>query len=442
MPQNAAGPSVNAKLWSVGGLILVLLVPTLMIRGLAGEREERRNAAVREIGTAWSGSQVWRGPILAVPHLSRRVDAKGKTITTTSTAYLLPETLDIETKTSTETRYRGIYRAPVYTAEISARGRFRPAELRSLLNGDSELLWEKAALGLSLSDLRGVKENVVVRWGDKPLELDAGTTNSPLLQSGLAAAIRLDPTTEPTDFSLKIVLRGSQRLFFVPAGKTTSISMTSTWPTPSFQGSFLPDQREIGPDGFRAAWKVLQINRSLPHRWVGEGVNMDAWSFGVDFPLAVDNYTSTERAIKYAVLFVFLTFLTFFFVEFFNESRLHPVQYLLVGSGIVLFFLLLLSLSEHLPFAAAYGLSTLGVVAVVAGYTQGIFGKRAVTAVVGSLTCSLYGFLYCLLQLEDYALVLGSAALLGILAAVMYLTRKIDWYGLEPRPAAPPPLRV
>jgi inner membrane protein len=199
----------------------------------------------------------------------------------------------------------------------------------------------------------------------------------------------------------------------------------------------LPESREVKPNGFNANWKVLDINRNFPQAWTAAPAGLAASTFGVELLVTVDHYSSTFRAVKYAVLYIFFTFVAFFFVEFFTKKRLHPIQYLLVGAGIVLFYLLLLSLSEHLPFPAAYFIASAGVVGVVAGFTHGVFGTVNVTADVTAILVVLYVFLYTLLRLEDYALLLGSLGLFIALSLIMYLTRKIDWYSFE----QPPPYK-
>jgi inner membrane protein len=232
----------------------------------------------------------------------------------------------------------------------------------------------------------------------------------------------------PTKFSFSIDVRGSEQVYFSPLGKTTSVSLSSTWPNPSFIGEFLPESREVNKTGFNAQWKVLHLNRSFPQAWVNSQQQLQSSNFGVELLLPVDHYSNTLRSIKYAVLFVFLTFLVFFFIELFNKKQLHPIQYLLVGSALILFYLLLLSISEYLSFGLAYLISSLGICGLITGYTHGSLADKKITATVASFLVVLYGLLYILLQLQDYALLVGSLGLFLILAIVMYLTRKFNWY--------------
>jgi inner membrane protein len=220
------------------------------------------------------------------------------------------------------------------------------------------------------------------------------------------------------------------------------VSLQSTWDSPSFEGSFLPDKREINAKGFTAHWKVLQLNRNYPQQGLGSFISTtnneysdhsassDA-SFGVKLLLPIDEYQKTTRSVKYCIMFIILTFLTFFFVEVLNKQRIHPIQYLLVGFAICLFYVLLLSISEHLKFDSAYLIGCICILALVTLYAKNIFKNNQLTSVFSALLALLYGFFYSLMQLEDYSLLLGSIGLFIILAVIMYLTRKVDWYGIS-----------
>jgi inner membrane protein len=284
-----------------------------------------------------------------------------------------------------------------------------------------------------------VKDGVEIQWEGRKLPLDAGVGAAHDLRSGLSARLPAGAFVDgkPAHFSFQLKLKGSKTLAFVPVGKTTTVSLESAWPSPKFYGAFLPEAREVGGKGFTARWKVLDINRDFPQQWAGEECSQNSegedchrrsGTFGVELMIPVDHYSSATRAVKYAVLYVFFAFLVFFLVESRSGKKLHPVQYLMVGAGIVLFYLLLLALSEHIAFGAAYFVASLAIVGVIGGYTHGVFQRNSTTAVVSSTLSGLYGFLYTLLRLEDYSLLLGSFGLLAALAAVMYMTRQMDWY--------------
>jgi len=424
--------SVTVKSLLVGLLMLVLLIPTAFVGALIGEREQRRNAAVAEIHSSWSGQQTVTGPLLNIPVQLSSKDAKGQIRWRTENVLVLPEELAISGGIATEPRYRGIYKTIVYTAKLSLAGAFAAPDFEKLGLAGGIVRWDRATIALGLSDLRGVKENAPLQWAGRPVALDAGAGPAGQPQALVAAVPEgtLSAGSRKIAFALPLELKGSESLYFVPVGKTTTVDLKSPWPSPAFKGTFLPESRTVAADGFSARWKVLHINRNLPQATTG-AVDFAAAAFGLELMIPVDQYTSAWRAVKYEMLFVFFTFLAFFFIEHFQAKRLHPIQYLLVGSGVVLFYLLLLSFSEQMPFPLAYALASAAIVAVVGGYARAVFGRASTTAAVVGILGGLYAYLYTLLRLEDYALLLGSLGLLAALALVMYLTRRFDWYALE-----------
>jgi inner membrane protein len=430
--------SVIAKTFLVGLLILILLIPTAFIGVLIAGREDRRNQAVNEIHSSWSGTQMLTGPVLSIPVRVPAKDDKGRVTWSVSNVLTLPDSLDVVGGIATEPRYRGIYQTVVYTSKLTLAGSFSAPNFDRLGFKGAVVQWDQASVVLGVSDLRGVKDVTPLTWGGRSLALGAGAGMSGV-PSALSAALpvaALPTGTGKISFSLSMDLKGSQSLYFVPVGKITTVAVKSAWPSPAFKGLFLPDERTVGASGFDARWKVLSINRNLPSTAVDAALDLSANAFGVDLMTPVDQYTSAERAVKYEILFVFFTFLAFFFIEHFQSKRLHPIQYLLVGAGVVLFYLLLLSFSEQMPFPAAYALASAAIVAVVGGYAHAVFGRASITAVVVGILAGLYAYLYTLLRLEDYALLLGSLGLLSALALVMYLTRRFDWYAVDAAPTA------
>ena len=425
--------SLTLKALLIGLLMLVLLIPTAFVAVLISGREQRRNEAVNEIHSSWSGPQTLTGPVLSIPVRVSSKDEKGRITWSTMEATVLPDSLEVSGGVDTEPRYRGIYQTVVYTSRLALSGSFTAPDLAKLGYPAANVLWDRATVTLGLSDLRGVKDSAPLIWAGSKLALDAGSGPGSVNQ-GLTAAVPADTVMTPgrkIPFSLDMNLKGSQSLYFVPVGKTTTVALKSSWPSPAFKGLFLPDARTVTASGFDAAWKVLHINRNLPQLSVGGGIDFASTAFGLELMIPVDQYSSAERAVKYEILFVFFTFLAFFFIEHFQTKRLHPMQYLLVGAGVVLFYLLLLSFSEQMPFPLAYALAAAAIVSVVGGYAHAVFARSSITATVVGLLGGLYAYLYTLLRLEDYALLLGSLGLLAALALVMYLTRRFDWYALE-----------
>ncbi len=449
-------------------LILILILPTLYVRYLISEREDRQADAIREVSSSWAEAQAVVGPIVSVPFEKRisEVNDQGQRVTRTITEWMhfLPEKLEVTGEMVPEKRYRGMYEVVVYTGEMNLAGHFLPIDPKSLGVKAEDVDWNLGVVNLGLSDLRGIKDLLTLKWGQTDLQLDPGTSGNLL---GAGVQVRLDSTqlrallTDKVDFSLDLSMKGSNALSFVPVGKETGVTLTSSWGTPSFDGAFLPEEREITKDGFTAHWHILHLNRSFPQSWVGSQytVNTAAMSytsdykaerstyyveesyeadseydFGVRLIVGADAYQKSERSAKYAMLFIVLTFLVFFLVEVLSRLLVHIFQYILVGFALCLFYLLLLSLSEQVGFTTAYGISVVATVGLVGLYGLSIFRrKRIMAAYLAGVLILLYGFIYVLIQTQDYALLMGSIGLFIILAMIMWFTRKVDWYNLRGR---------
>ncbi|MCD4687901.1 MAG: cell envelope integrity protein CreD [Desulfuromonadaceae bacterium] len=239
---------------------------------------------------------------------------------------------------------------------------------------------------------------------------------------------------EANDFSFDLNLNGSEQISLIPIGETNTVAMTSAWPSPSFNGAFLPVTRKVGKEGFSANWKVLHLNRNYPQFWQGSQYKVTPSAFGLELIMTADIYQKSTRLAKYAIMFLaftFFTFFAFFFSEIINKRRVHPIQYLLVGMAILIFYTLVLSLSEYIPFNLAYILSAASVTAIISGYAKAIVSNSKFALTIAGILSILYCYLFIVLQLEDYALILGSVGLLVILALVMYVTRRINWYEVE-----------
>lgn len=281
---------------------------------------------------------------------------------------------------------------------------------------------------LGISDLRGIEKQVEVNWGKTTAFFSPGTPSNSITQSGLHTEVTFKNDSSVSHaFSLRLILRGSQLLYFLPTGKTTEVSMASTWPDPAFKGAFLPKTHSISDDGFTAEWSVLDLNRKFPPWWTNERYRLDQSAFGVDFIVPVDDYQKTYRSIHYAILFIGLTFLVFFFIEVSRKVRIHAIQYLLVGMALVVFYTLLLSMSEHLDYNLAFGLSAFATIALISAYVKAVLKSRALTSLIAGILTTLYGFIFVVIQLQDFALLIGSIGIFIILALTMFFSRKIDW---------------
>jgi inner membrane protein len=423
--------AVIIKISAIAFLSLMLLIPTAMINSLVKERQQRLDEATHDISSKWGFEQQITGPILVVPYYSYEYDIEKKgTIKVRHQAYFLPESLEVDGEMVPEVRYRGIFRVAVYNSSLSLKGKFQKPSFEATKKAGVE--WEDAFIILGITDLRGIKENIKFEWNGKEKTCDPGIKNSKIVESGITLNNLLTNNDDETEygFNFNISLNGSRGLSFVPVGKETRARITSSWQNPSFDGAFLPASREISQTGFVAFWQVLELNRNYPQAWDDTKVNFAESAFGVSLKLPIDTYQITERSMKYAILFIVLTFMVFFFVEIMRKLRVHPVQYILVGFGLVLFYLLLLSLAEQFNFVIAYIIASFGTITMITAYSLSIFKNRKLALIMATILILLYGFLYILLQMQDYALLMGSIGLFIILSSIMYLSRRIDWYSI------------
>lgn len=423
--------SATLKIISIGILLLVLLIPTSMISSLLRERESRRDYVVAEINQKWGNSQTITGPFITVPYKVFYQDEKGQVQFNIRYFHVLPDQLDISGTLTPQVRYRSIYEAVLYHSKLNLSGSFAPIEIEQLNINPQHILWGKSTFALGLTDMRGIQEKIEINFDDKIIAVDPGLVTTDVATAGVSCRIPFTRDGSQKTFSVQLDLNGSDEILFVPVGKQTSVAIQSDWPSPSFKGAFLPDSRSIASDGFSAMWNVLHLNRNFPQLWVGDHYHVDSAAFGLKLLITADIYQKSNRVAKYAVMFIVFTFAAFFFTEIINKKRVHPIQYLLIGLAIILFYVLQLSLSEHIDFDYAYGLSALAVTLLITGYSQGIVKNRGFSFTVFSILSILYGFLYIVLQLEDYALMMGSVGLLTVLGVVMYVTRKIDWYEID-----------
>jgi len=426
--------SVTVKLLFIGFLILLLLIPMGMIENVIYERNNLYYSAKQDIMNAWGREQTVGGPVLTLPYRVHYVDDKGIERVRKSLAHFLPEHLEIRGHLNSETRYRGIYQVPVYTADLKLSGRFGPPDIAKLGIDPEAVNWREAYLSVAIADARGIKEPMILRSNRGGGTFEPGGVKVrgfdpqvivPI--TGLGAA----DASGDTQFAFDLKLSGTEKLAFVPVGDRTEVLLTSPWPSPSFVGAYLPEERDIDAGGFTAQWKVLHLGRSYPGEWSNGKIpakRIAKSTFGVNLFVPVSTYQKSTRAAKYAILFIGLSFLAYFMFEVFGDLRLHPFQYLLVGFANCLFYLLLLSLSEHTSFGLAYATSAAASTALVLGYSASVLGKRSRVVTMLALLAGLYTFLYVTLRAEQYAMLIGAVALFAILATIMYLTRRLDWY--------------
>ncbi|MEY2497270.1 MAG: inner membrane protein [Verrucomicrobiota bacterium] len=442
--------STMLKLFGVGGLILLMLIPLLMIQGVLSDRLARRNEAVNDITSSWGKDQQIIGPVLVVPYLHHgtvvrsvtlpdgRVETREVAETTVAFAYFLPDTLEITGDVQTQTLHRGIYDAAVFRGLINVSGKFPVPDMAALKIDPKDVLWKDAAVTLAVSDLRGTRESLMLDWGGKKIQLQPGS-QLPGYTTGVTAPLASDqPIAAPMTFAITLDLNGSSGIYFAPFGIQNVVALKSNWPDPAFHGAFLPAERNVRLDGFDANWKVSYYGRDYPQRWTSRSGNerfttvaVSNSLFGAEFLRVLDAYRYVERSIKYGVLFFVLVFTTFFLFEITARQKIHPLQYLMVGAALCLFYLALLSASEFIGFSLSYLIAAVAATGLITWYCSHFLGGGMRTLMIGGGLLGVYTFLYITLRQQDYALLMGTIALFVVLGLVMYVTRKVDWYARD-----------
>jgi len=418
-------------------IALLLLIPSAMIEELIYERENTQQEAVMEVSSKWSTQQTLTGPILSIPfyryvkQISKK-DSAEKIVQLKEHIHFLPEALSINGTLNPEKRNRGIYEIVVYNSNINFSGSFNNIDFKSYDINPKDIMFDKAFISVGIDDLRGIEKQILFNWNNESVSFNPGAVSNDIVISGINANINLDMKEKTAyEFSFDLDLKGSQKLHFVPIGKITDINLKSEWNNPSFNGAFLPDERFVDKKGFTAHWNILHLNRNFPQSWIGSNQSVKNSAFGVDLLLPVDNYQKSTRTIKYSILFIVLTFMVFFFVEILNKKFIHPIQYILVGFALIIFFSLLLAISEHIKFNIAYIISAISTLALVTAYVKSILKSNKIAFLISGVLTILYTFIFVIIQLQDYALLIGSIGLFIILALVMYFSRKIDWYNIN-----------
>ncbi len=429
--------NIYLKVGTIIFIGLLLLIPTTMIKALIHDREYTQKQAIREVSTKWGNEQTLTGPYLTIPFVKYEKeysykDSAFKTVEVVDFVHLLPSELNISGEIQPERRYRGIYEIVVYNSEITFSGKFDDLSLSQMDIPKENLRFGNAHMELGIDDLRGIEEQIDLEWNEARFSFNPGVTTENIVRSGINAPISKDPSDSTSyHFSFTLDLKGSQLLYFTPVGRVTDVNISSSWDNPSFNGAFLPDSRSISDSGFTANWNVLHLNRNYPQIWKGSQNDIRSSSFGIDLLLPVDNYQKSYRSINYAILFIGFTFLVFFFIEILNKVYIHPIQYILVGIALVVFYTLLLSISEHLKYNLAFILSALATLILISGYVKAILKSNQLTYLISGILLILYSFIFIIIQLQDLALLIGSIGIFIILGLVMYFSRKIDWFDLK-----------
>lgn len=431
--------SVSLKLFIISFLILLLLIPTAMIKSIISERQSLNEATATEVSSKWANEQLLMGPILTIPlvyeyerEFKKDKEVQHEKVTVLEYYHVLPSQLNINGKVEPKKLTRGLYEVVVFNSKSTISGNFN-LHIAPEKSGLKDIKWDEAFLTIGISDLRGIKDEIKFNWGAKAINAKSGSNISSLISSGVT--IELPPLEQGQEipFDFDVNLQGSKNLSYVPVGAITKVNVQSSWPSPSFNGSFLPDNRSITNQGFTASWKILELNRNFPQSWMGniQQINLQNSAFGVNYILGLDDYQKSMRSAKYAVMTIVLTFLIFFLVEVLYKRKIHPFQYTLVGLSLSIFYVLLISISEHTSFNLAYIISAISVVVMISLYSLSVFKSRKHSLLLVGTLIGIYGFLFVTLQLTDYALLMGSIGLTIILGITMYFTRNINWYKLN-----------
>ena len=411
------------KLLLIVGICTAFLIPLLLIRNLISERTSTESDAEKEVFEKWGGAQTIVGPFVEV---TCSTDSISKDYVT---MILMPEKLDVTGDVNTKALKRGIYDFTVYETSLDLTGQFKlPKDFDKNMRNK---VWhfEDARVVVGIANLKGLRDNVQLNLAGTTYDMescgDYGT--------GLTCPVNLASLLEgeTLEFSLTIPFKGSGNLMFAPVGQTTSVNLKSDCTTPSFNGFYLPDDRQVSDTGFQASWKVLAVNRNYPQimsRNIYDNNIIDESIFGVELKVPVEQYHQTDRAVKYAFLIILLTFAAVFFIEMSKAKPIHPVQYLLVGIALVVFYTLLLSFSEHFSFALSYFIASVMTIGLIMAFMASVTKEKKTAWGIGALLAVLYAFIYVLLQLENYALMVGSIGIFVVLGIAMFASQKIDWY--------------
>ena len=437
--------SITARMLMVGFLIIILLIPLSYINSLIEERSFRQQDVVNEINDKWGNNVLVYGPMLKIPY---------KTYTETSTynkktktylketqthinyAYIFPVQLDADVDVNSKTLSRGNFESAVFTTNMKFVGAYIPSDLTDKGITSEDIIWDKASVIIKTSNLKGIKSEMILKLNDNSYTFQTNYNENnkgyngylDVLESGFLKTEDVQ-NTENSQFSINISFNGSKQIELIPIGKITTMKMSSNWADPSFIGNYLPNDetKTISKDGFKAEWKVLHINRPFSQQHLDKIPNLNEFAFGTKFMVMVDEYQKSERSAKYGFLVIALTFLIFFLIQTMSKINIHPFQYLMIGLALTMFYTLLVSISEHSNFLKAYLIAGISVIALITLYSKSILKTIKFPVFIGLSLTALYTFIYVIIQLENYALLVGSIGLFLILAIVMYVSRKIDW---------------
>ena len=408
----------------ISALVLLLLIPANFVKELVFERQATQQQASREVTSRWAGRQTITGPVMVIPYIETQT-IRNQSVQVRKTAYLLPDTLSIGSDVKPEKKYRGIYQVMLYSASVEMQGKFSSVPLDKLELPADAILWNEISVSVGVTDPKGMDEELALQWNQQPVPMALSTADPSITGDGFTAPVHVVPG-EPVNFSATFRVKGSEQLMFTPVGRETTVKLASGWPDPSFTGNELP-VHQISDSGFKATWKSPAHHRTYPQAWKQSIQNLKSSSFGIDLYIQVNNYQKILRSVKYAFLCIILTFAAFFIVEINSARSIHPIQYGLIGLALILFYTLLLSISEYTGFDLAYLIASVATIALIAWFVRGLLLSNRLSAVIAIVMLLLYSYIFCILQLQDYSLLLGSIGLFLTLGVIMRFSKKLQW---------------
>ena len=429
--------SITVKLMFIGMLVLLLLIPSAMIGDLIRERESRSLEMEKDVSDKWSGAQLIQGPVLVIPYKKayNTTDANNKLVMkeVIENYYVLPQHLHIKAAVICESLHRGMFETTVYNTQVKVWGDFK-AEIAKLGIAPAQLMLNRAKLTFSITDLKGLKTNPTIKLAGQTATAEPVFNEKGLFSNGLQAAINL-PFLPDGDipFNFDLDLKGSQELSFLHTGKTTDVEVSGNWPSPSFDGRYLPDYRKVNEKGFMARWGLVYFNRPFAQQWAANDTLINKMQtyenaiFGVKLKPSVDQYQKSMRTSKYGILIILLTFISLFLTELITKQKIHAFNYILIGAAMIVYYTLLLSFSEQVGFNLSYLIASVATIILVSVFIASLLKKKMVAMLFASILVLFYLFIYVIIQLEDLALLIGSMVLFVIISALMYFSRKISW---------------
>ncbi|MFL9845151.1 cell envelope integrity protein CreD [Flavobacterium rhizosphaerae] len=433
--------STTSRVIIIGLLTLALLIPLQFVKNLIWERQQLQEDVTDEIAKQWGGEVYFYGPILKVPYKvfdeTEIVDTNTKKVTikrtaTIRNAYFFPETLNANAKVDTGRKSRGNYETTVFTSTMILDGSYTSPDFNNTDIKPENIHWDKASVLVKTNDLKNIRGGAEITLNSKKYTFEPGVDNEDSTMLETKPLGLNEDGLKAVTFKMEMGFNGTKKLRLVPIGKTTQATMASNWADPKFDGNYLPESQSVTDKGFTASWKITSLNRPFVQQHFGNLPSLEKYSFDTEFIILNDEYQQTERAAKYGFLVIGLTFLVFFLIQTVSKISIHIFQYSMIGLALIIFYTLLISITEHSTFRFAYLVAGVAVIVMIGLYSYSILKSIKFPLFIVLALTALYGFIYIIIQLENYALLAGSIGLFLILGAVMYFSRKIDWNHTKP----------